>query len=188
VSTRSYRIAPPLTIQIEGSEIVITDGVISLKHEGKVKVKAASRSFVEFELGLEEPSKPVVPKEIDGGYIHVFSKEAKIPSRGIRAVYEYYKRRNNGSYHVVVWRGYKKRRFHLGSLGDSNSLLRKALDVLPVKGIQFHKGGLYKKLPKDLAHGQMVKAVLDILTEEKYLTIKEVNGIKEVYERTEKTI
>jgi hypothetical protein len=174
---------------IEGDKIVVTDGVVFLKHSGEVTLKSVSRHLAQFEVKMKEKPKMVVPKKI-GGYVHLAERLAKIPSGGVRAEYHYYKD-ETGAYLVGVWRGYKAKKFHLGSLKDVNSILRRTLEGLPPKGEQFYKRELYhmKTLPRKLKHGQILKAVLDVLEMEGYIKIvKVINNTKEVYERTEKVI
>lgn len=187
--TKSYKLSPPLKIEIEGSHIVITDGVISLKYPPPVKIPSASSHFIEFALSSKEhqTEKVIAPEKI-GDFVHVFTRKAKFPSAGIKGVYEYYKDEKNQAYLVLVLRGYRRKKFMLGSLKDHSDLLRKTLEILPKR---FSKKDLYRMdtLPKEVKHGQLLKATLDVLVEEKLIKlIPTANGLKEVYERTGKVI
>ena len=186
VETKSYKLALPLKIWIKGSKLVISDGIGTVEHSGEILLKSLSRSLAEFEVKLEQHMKPIIPKELEGGFIHSFSRPAKVRSRGILADYHYYKRKEDGAYCVVVWRGHRKRKFVLGSMGDSKSLLRRAWERLPHR--PFYKKDLYETMPKLLKHGQVVKAVLDVLVEEGFVESKTINGLKEEYTKTSKSV
>lgn len=177
---KAYRLALPLKIWIKGSKVVISDGMVSLEHSGEILLNSISRNVAEFKIELKEQTKLTIPKELEGGFIHEFNELAKIRSGGILADYHYYKRKEDGAYIAVVYRGRNKRSFHLGSLLDQKSLSRRTLDYLPV-GQPLYKRELYEKMPRLLKHGQIVKAVLDVLVHEGFLKVKATNGLKEEF-------
>lgn len=172
---------------IEGSQLVVTDGTLSIKHSGRIELKSVSKRLAEFEIEVKEGSPIVVPKKIED-YVRVW-QSVPITSGGLLSVYHYFQRKKDKAYLVSIWRGYKHRNFKLGSINDSESRIGQLLQILPPQGKQFSRKDLYINLPKPLKHGQILKAVLDVLTKEEFLRKIEVeNGTKEIYERTEKTI
>jgi len=65
--------------------------------------------------------------------------------------------------------------------------LRKTLDALSPKGKQFSKKDLYHTdtLPAPMKHGQLLKAILDVLVAERFVRpAPTIDGLKEVYQRT----
>lgn len=145
----------------DGNESLMLD-VRKINPEAKQKQLALSPSFV-----APHPDAAKIPelgKLARQGYSFLFETKTK-SSRG--GVYCYHWRQSDSSYRVTIHRGSRVRELNLGSIRDPQSLLVRMMRELRRRipqGKPFIKRQLSLMLPKNLTHGQTIKATLDILT------------------------
>jgi len=105
--------------------------------------------------------------------------------------YRYYARPDGHLYAVIS--GKRIRRIQLGKLTDRDSPISIAVRTIlrSFNSDEFTKKALASKLPKRLSHGQILKAILDVLTIEGYLQKREIQfrgRLQETFKSTDKLV
>lgn len=201
--SKPYRTPTPLIIK-STSPITITDGKFTIVHSGNIVFRG---DYVEFEL--EETQKSLVETKektreaqtdlsssltIPDGYRFLVATEPKQFARDRkRSRYEAYKRDKDLSYITIIKRnGSTYPPIRLGSLLDPESLISVALKEFSKPGTFLRNELRPKNLPMSLAHGQRVKACLDVLEKEGFLVKSSINVGKtrtmDKYARTDKKL
>ena len=202
--SRIWNVVPPL--KISGDNLTISlapNGEIKAPYSGDIIIKTldSEKGQIVCEL-IPHSNSPqrqaqlsvIVPKadskSIPHGYSYYFTEQAKSRAYGrVVSNYMYYKRERDLSYLVVIKKNGNERRYHLGSLLDPTSILAEALRAFPTREF-LRKDINLSEMPAGLRHGQKVKATLDILTKEGFLSRSEEKYGKRTldkYKRTGKT-
>jgi hypothetical protein len=185
----------PLPLQIKmGNGTVITDGFFYLTCKEAREVKIASVSEDGYATIEIFPS-PKVNSGLDiavaieqDTFLGVAMSKSKGSGKDI-GQYKYYRRLDGSLYAVTS--GKRSRKLQLGKPTDRNGRI---FAVARVIKDQFQNGEFSKKelipfLSKRLSHGQMLKALLDIMHLEGYLVKKEVSTrgkLREIFVATDK--
>jgi hypothetical protein len=198
--SRVHKLATPLHLKRNGSNLLISDGTfkheIEFKEFGEMKILGSDADgFITFEITKPQQTesaigltKPFHVKLVSTGF-SLIGKGTPKSLGGSRATYEYYKRSGDEYYYSKVISGTKIKKIHLGSLQEESSHISKIM-----KGIQrfgetqwFDRKMLSKYLESPQRHGQKLKSALDILTIEGYLDRQESKKRGRPYEQYKTT-
>jgi hypothetical protein len=203
--SKPYTIPTPLIMK-SSSPITITDGKFTIVHSGNIIFHG---DFVTFELEetqktlvdrtmdtlegrIEQKVLPILMSPLPEGYRLLFTTEAKAQRGMKRSRYQTWKRDKDQSYITIIHRNGNVKPIRLGSLLDPESLIFRAYKEFS-KNQSFLRSDLgAEKMPMGLAHGQVMKASLDILEKEGYFekTKVKVGKKREIdkYTRTDKRL
>lgn len=202
--SKPYRTPTPLIIK-SNSPITITDGKFTIVHSGSVVFHGG---YVEFELEdtqktliTRNPSSQAnlsssftIPPQLPEGYRLFMTTDAKVVAHDRkRSRYETYKRDRDISYITVIRRnGSTSPLIQLGSLLNPESMISVALREFSKTSTFLRSELKAQNLPVALGQGQRLKACLDVLEKEGFLTKELVKvGAKRTidkYIRTDKKL
>jgi hypothetical protein len=193
--SKRYTIPTPLSIKSD-TPITITDGKITLRHEGEILLRIADTQSIEFEtfesphLGKRESTllqipilPPLTEPEVPEGFTPFLTTKAKSHWRQ-SCIYRTYKRERDLLYILFIQRNNRIRKINLGSLLNQQSIISIALKEFTREKPFYRRDLKALNMPQSLKQGQMVKACLDILTKEGFLDRTEVKvGKKRISDR-----
>jgi hypothetical protein len=204
---RSYCFPAPLIIRSD-SKITVNAGEATLSHDGEVLIRIADNQSIELipiemidkdqiktvqATLIEKPEEVKSQFTIPSDYVLFFKTQASRNSyNGGRATYEYYKKEKDASYLLVIRQGDTITYYYeLGSLFDQKSKIAMALRTF-TREKPFYRRDLKPHLmPPSLKQSQLIKACLEILAKEDFLSVQKVPvGDKELerYTRTAKML
>lgn len=185
----------PLPLQVKlGNDTIITDGFFFLTNKEAREIKITSVSADGYAIIEISPS-PKRNSTLDTSVIigqDTFLGAVTSKSRGSGTDFGQYKyyRRLDGSLYAVT-SGKRMRKIQLGKPTGRNGRISTVARVIDRA---FHRGEFTKKqmiplLSKHLSHGQMLKAILDVMHLEGYLEKREVpirGRLRELFKATDK--
>jgi len=172
-------------VKIEGEEI------ISKNSQDKKLVLKIGRDGVLYLDLIGSGTKPVedfslIDASVPSGFKHYKTTSAAKAIRGVKGKYRTYKNTEGDFLTFAIGPSGKAYRINLGNLSDGDSKIRIVLDAIPRSS--FHKAYFNDKLPQIIIENrQPIKAALDVLEEEGYVTKTGHHvGISEEYIKTNK--
>jgi len=205
--TKSYHFPTPLVIT-SNSKITVIAGKATLVHEGDLLLRIVDGQLIELKplekltiesittkqsVLINEPEEPILQFVIPSDHKFIFETEAsRATYGGDKSTYQYYKRESDASYFVAIMQGEKvKQRYDLGSLFDQKSKIAIALKTFTREKPFYRRDLKPHFMPPSLRQGQLIKACLEILTKEGFLTTQKIpKGEQELdrYTRTQKML